>query len=162
MDFAALALPRNVPLAMPHHCPDALSLITHWARLRPYQVALFSAGEALTFAGVFALVERAAIHLTAFGLGPAASFAVLAQSRTEILLLHYAALRVGSTMILIDPNLAADAAAMAYAHSGAQALFYDAALFATAREFCAPSACHPVGEIRTRPWPSALADWPTA
>ena len=78
-------------------------------------------------------MERTANHLTAFGLGPAASCAVFAQNRTEILLLLYAALRVGSTMILIDPDLAAEAAAMAYAHSGAQVLFYDPSLFATAR-----------------------------
>ena len=85
----------------------------------PERIAVVFEGETISYADFLALVEAAARHLVARGLGKGSVFAAYSPNRPELLLCYYAAARIGAVFVPVNPNLTPAEVAYTYRHSGA-------------------------------------------
>ncbi|MCP8897461.1 AMP-binding protein [Shinella daejeonensis] len=91
----------------------------------PGRTALVFENEYFSFEDVVALSENAARHLMRLGIAKGDRVAAIAQNRPEMLLLYYAAARIGAIYVPMNPNLSESELKYALAHSGARMLFHD-------------------------------------
>ncbi len=102
------------------------------ARLSAGRVALRQGGDVLTYEALLEAVDIIARRLLAVGAMPARAIAVLCENRPEVMVAYYAAARLGSVFVPINPILAPDEVAHIVRHSDACLLLHDPGFSETA------------------------------
>lgn len=96
---------------------DLFAPLERNAAATPDKVALRFEGEALTYAGLVARVERVAAGLVRDGVGAGDRVALLAHNHPDYLTLLYACARIGAILVPLNWRLAHDELAYAVSHA---------------------------------------------
>jgi long-chain acyl-CoA synthetase len=119
-------------------------------------VALEFEGRSLTYAELLQRVDNAARRLSTLGIGHGDIFAIYAQNCPEMLIGYYAASKLGSVLVPINPNMTAPEVAHAVSHCQAQLLLHDDLTAEAARQAAHDSPCYPL-ELLNEPCEGAGA-----
>ena len=116
---------RNIALGI--HTGEASmlnvgSLLAHWARYRPDEIALVFAGQRISFNQHNQRVQRCAAALQGLGLAHGDRLAVMLPNCVELLELYRACALVGLVMVPVSPMLQASGLATVMEDSGAAGL----------------------------------------
>ncbi len=104
------------------------------AREQRGKIALRCGPNTLSYEQLFETSERLAATLLARGIGRGEAFAAQGDNSLDLLLLYYAAARLGAVFVPINQELSAREVAYIVDHVGARALFHDRAHAAVAAE----------------------------
>lgn len=118
-------------------------IIEHWAVHSPGRLALHFQGRDLTYAALRAEVERASRALAGIGIVHGDRVAYLGYNHPDMLVLLFAAARLGALLVPLNWRLTAQEHRAILADCNPKALFYDAPFEAHATElpaqFCLPA-----------------------
>lgn len=131
------------------------------AIIDPGRPAIVFDGQTIRYGDLLEMVETAARHLCALGLGKGSVFAAYSPNRPELMLCYYAAARIGGVFVPINPNLTPSEVAYTYTHSGAALLFCDDSVADAAGQAVTGGVIHPLDLLRdpapaTIPLPQVL------
>lgn len=114
----------------------------------PDRPAITYESETISYSRLLSMVETAARHLTAHGLGKGSVFAAYSPNRPELMLCYYAAARIGAVFVPVNPNLTPAEVAYTYRHSGAALLFCDASVAEIAASALPDGKLLPIESLR--------------
>jgi len=100
--------------------------IERWAQHAPARTALHFQGEDLSYASLWARTERATRGLAGLGIGKGDRFAYLGYNHPEMLVLLFAAARLGALLVPLNWRLTAREHEVILADCGPKALFFEA------------------------------------
>jgi long-chain acyl-CoA synthetase len=113
--------------------PNVFKRFANQAQRRGAAIAIAFGDQRLSYETLLAQVQRASGHLAALGVGRGDRVAAFAQNRPELMVLYYAAARLGAVYVPINPNLTQAEVTYSVQHSGAKILFHDELVGETAR-----------------------------
>jgi long-chain acyl-CoA synthetase len=120
-------------------------------------VALKFEGEVVSYAELIERIENTARHLRLRGIGKGDVFAAFSQNRPEQLYCYYAAAKLGSLFVPINPNLTSSEVEYTVGHSEAKVLFYDDVVADVAKAAVPENLLVPMAELATK-LPVSLLD----
>jgi len=100
-------------------------MLAETAHRQPGSIALVFEDRATNYAEFLRSIDNVACHLAAAGIASGDAFAVYAQNCPEILACYYAAARLGTVMVPINPNMTGAEVSQAVAHGDAKLLIHD-------------------------------------
>ncbi|RFB87158.1 AMP-dependent synthetase [Rhizobium leguminosarum bv. trifolii] len=122
---------------MGHHPPEASSVyntLLEAAQSRMDKAAIVYEGQTINFATLLVRIEQVISRLKSLGVGKGDAFAIFGQNHPEHLFCYYAASKMGTVFVPVNPNLTAGEVDYNFRHSEAKVLFFDDHVEETARQ----------------------------
>jgi long-chain acyl-CoA synthetase len=128
---------------MEYHPPASSSVyatLLEAAKPRMDKIAIVYEGQTIDYAALLVRIEQVVQRLRSLGVRKGDVFAVFGQNHPEHLFCYYAASKMGSVFVPVNPNLTPAEVDYNFRHSEAKVLFFDDHVEATARQ-AIPSDC---------------------
>lgn len=120
---------------------DFAQIIERHAQVSPQQVALYAAGEDITYSALWQRIQRATVVLLEAGLRPGDRVAWLGFNDPAMLVLLFAIMRVGGILLPLNYRLAGTEQEAILRHAGVRLLVNDETHAAVAGTLAAAQSC---------------------